>query len=419
MIPFRPSMATKEIVFVRHAETQANRDGYWNGRTDGALSHDGEASLGPLGRRLSDQEFDRVVSSPLERTRLTAASFADDVELNDQFIEIDLGEWEGRRFAEIQSEHGDELRRAIDSRTIPMGRTGESLEEAGQRALVAVDQLFDELGDGQRAAVVTHGGFLQSVLHRHMAGYGRRAHAFTQNTGITKIIWQFGSPRLAGFNDVSHLGPPSPLVQGHVEAGTPVYAMVRHGRTQANVEGRWQGQGDWGLDELGQRQAAALADWYGQWPTVYSSPLKRAVATASGVASNGVVEVAGLKELNMGKWEGMTTTEIIERWPGVMETIYRDGVDLRRGETGESWGELTQRFSNAVGALGAAAYGPTLVVAHGGAIRAYISSLTKTADSHAESLHTPANTSVSHVAITDDGPEILDYSVAPHLESLR
>jgi broad specificity phosphatase PhoE len=121
----------------------------------------------------------------------------------------------------------------------------------------------------------------------------------------------------------------------------------------------------------------------------------------------------------MGKWEGMTTTEIIERWPGVMETIYRDGVDLRRGETGESWGELTQRFSNAVGALGTAASGPTLVVAHGGAIRAYISSLTKTDDSHAESLHTPANTSVSHVAITEDGPEILDYSVAPHLESLR
>jgi len=121
----------------------------------------------------------------------------------------------------------------------------------------------------------------------------------------------------------------------------------------------------------------------------------------------------------MGKWEGMTTPEIIERWPGIMERIYRDGVDLRRGETGESWGELTQRFSNAVRALDTAITGPTVVVAHGGAIRAYISSLTNNDDSHAESLHTPANTSVSHVAITDDGPEILDYSVAPHLESLQ
>ncbi len=419
MIPFRPNVATKEIVFVRHAESQANLDGYWNGRTDGSLSSDGEASLGPLGQRLATQEFDRVVSSPLERTRLTAASFADNIEIDSEFIEIDLGEWEGRKFSEIQSEDGDELKRAIETRTIPMGRTGESIEEAGHRALAAVDQVFDELRDGQRAAVVTHGGFLQSVLHRHMAGYGRRAHAFTQNTAITRIIWQFGWPRLAGFNDVSHLGQQSRLVKGYIDAGTPVYALVRHGRTRANVEGRWQGQGDWDLDELGQRQAAALADWYGQWPTVYSSPLKRAATTASHLASNGVLEVEDLKELNMGKWEGMTTPQIIERWPGIMETIYRDGVDLRRGETGESWGELTQRFSTAVRALDTAAAGPTLVVAHGGAIRSYVSSLTKTDDTHAESLYTPANTSVSHVAITDDGPEILDYSVAPHLESLQ
>jgi hypothetical protein len=41
-----------------------------------------------------------------------------------------------------------------------------------------------------------------------------------------------------------------------------------------------------------------------------------------------------------------------------------------------------------------------------------------TNDTHAESLFTPANTSVSHVVITDRGPEILDYAVATHLEAL-
>jgi len=419
MIPFRPNVATKEVVFVRHAESQANLDGYWNGRTDGSLSANGEASLHPLGDRLSAQDFDRVVSSPLQRTRLTAESFADQIEIDSNFIEIDLGQWEGRQFSEIQAEDGEELKQAIETRTLPMGRTGESIEEAGNRAIDAVDRLFNELEDGQRAAVVTHGGFLQSVLHRHMAGHGRRAHAFTQNTAITRVIWQFGRPRLASFNDVAHLGARSPVVQRHLDTGTPVQALVRHGRTQANVEGRWQGQGDWDLDDTGQRQAAALADWYGAWSTVYSSPLKRASSTAARIASNGVVEIEGLRELNMGKWEGMTTAQIVEQWPGVMETIYRDGVDLRRGETGESWGELTQRFSNAVRDLDVAVAEPTLVVAHGGAIRAYISSLTQTDDSHAESLHTPANTSVSHVALTDDGPEILDYSIAPHLESLQ
>ena len=134
---------------------------------------------------------------------------------------------------------------------------------------------------------------------------------------------------------------------------------------------------------------------------------------------DGVVAVDDLKEVSMGNWEGLTTTEIAERWPKELETIFREGVDLRRGETGESWGELTSRVSNAVRGLKHAADEPTIVVAHGGAIRAYISSLTLTSDTHAESLFTPANTSVSHVAKTERGPEILDYAVATHLESLE
>ena len=81
-----------------------------------------------------------------------------------------------------------------------------------------------------------------------------------------------------------------------------------------------------------------------------------------------------------------------------------------------SW---SSRFSNAVDSLPRSGDDPTVIVAHGGAIRAYVSSLTVTDDTHAESLFTPANTSVTHVAFTPRGPEILDYAVAPHIESLQ
>ena len=120
----------------------------------------------------------------------------------------------------------------------------------------------------------------------------------------------------------------------------------------------------------------------------------------------------------MGRWEGLTFEEIADGWPGVMETIYREGVDLKRGETGESWGELTARFATAVARLEMDEAEQTVVVAHGGAIRSYVSSLTKTRDTYSESLSTPENTSLTHIAFTERGPEILDYSVAPHLESL-
>lgn len=417
--PYPVNDSRREIVFVRHAESQANLDGVWNGRTDGGLSESGELSLDPLGKRLSSWEFDGVISSPLARARRTARAFSDDVSIDDGFIEIDLGIWEGMPFAEVQSNHGEKLRQAVDDKVTPMGETGESLQQAGARAIGAVDGLFDRMADGERVAVVTHGGFMQSVLNRHMAGEGRRVHAFTSNTGITRIVRQFGRPRLASFNDTGHLGPRSGLVDAHLEDGDPVLALIRHGQTLANVEGRWQGQGDWDLDDIGNQQAESLGEWYGRFPTVYSSPLKRAASTARRVASNGVIPIDDLMEINMGEWEGLTTTEISERWPDIMKTIYEEGVDLPRGESGETWEQLTVRIAAALAALESAAEGPTVAVAHGGAIRSYVSSLTKTNDTHSESFFTPANTSVTHIALSERGPEILDFSVATHLEAIQ
>ncbi|HSK06962.1 MAG TPA: histidine phosphatase family protein [Acidimicrobiia bacterium] len=407
-----------EIFLIRHAQSQANLDGYWNGQLDGPLSAAGEASLDAIGRRLRHRRFDVVISSPLDRARRTAAAFATEFEISDRFVELDLGRWEGKSRAQILEEDGDYLREAVFRRKLPMGGTGESLSDLERRALDAVDSVAKGLDEDGRAAVVTHGGFIQEVLQRHLAGHNRRVHAFAGNTSITKLVWTWEQPRLAGFNDLAHFGPRSHAVQEHLDEGHTVLALIRHGQTRANTEARWQGQRDWGLDELGHRQARALREWYGEAATVYASPLGRAQETAGYIAANGVVTVDGLKEIDMGRWEDLTSDEIYETWPELMSTIYRDGVDLRRGETGESWGELTSRFRSTVDGVTPAVAAPTVVVAHGGAIRSYVSSFTSTTDSHSESLYTPANTSVTHVALTETGPVLLDYAVSAHLESL-
>jgi broad specificity phosphatase PhoE len=408
----------KSITFIRHAETEANASGVWNGRSDGDLSDSGRESLEHLGRRLKAADFDVVVSSPLRRATETAAAFSDEVEVWDEFVEMDLGRWDGMDLDGILAESGDELKSALTTRTEPMGGTGESLEQVESRAVAAVDRLLDSLDDDGHAAVVTHGGLLQTLLHRHLRGRRGRTHAFAENSSLTRISWWYGRPRLASFNDTGHLGPRSRLVSDHLADGVPVIALVRHGQTRANIEGRWQGQGDWGLDEVGHRQAEALGDWYGRSATVYASPLGRAQETAGYVSLNGFTTIEELMELSMGDWEGLTSEEIAERWGETMERIYRHGVDLRRGGAGESWGELTARFRNAVHMLEPAEGEVTVAVAHGGAIRSYVASLTAVPGSHAEGFYTPRNTAVTHIAITEDGPKILDYAIAPHLETL-
>lgn len=408
----------KEITFVRHAESAANRDGIWNGRSDGQLSPDGELQVKALANRFASAKFDMVVSSPLERARLTASALSDDVTLDDGLIEIDLGRWEGKTAEEVREADGEALRQALADRTSPFGGSGESLGQAGERVLAAVDEIAAKMPEESRAAVVTHGGLLQTVLHRFLPGRGQRAHAFVDNASVTGIVVFDGHSRLASFNDTGHLGPRSVQVTGAIESGQPVITLIRHGQTRANVERRWQGQGDWDLDELGYRQAEALGNYYGKWQRVFTSPLARARNTAGYLAADAPVVIDALKELHMGDWEGLTTEEIEARWPEVLQEIYRKGNDIKRGVTGESWSELTARFRNALEALEYASDSPTVVVAHGGAIRSYISSLTATADTYAESLFTPRNTSITHVALTERGPLILDYGVASHLDDL-
>jgi broad specificity phosphatase PhoE len=354
----------------------------------------------------------------LERARRTAEAFSDDVVIDDAFIEIDLGRWDGLSSDEVLETDGERLKQSVADRIMPMGETGESLTEAGERILSAVERLVDTMPDDSSAAVVTHGGLLQTVLHNFLPGGDRRVHTFVDNTSLTRIKVHGGRHRLASFNDTGHIGPRSLQVQEFLEAGHPVLALVRHGETRANVERRWQGHSDWDLNELGYRQAEALGLHYGTWDTVFSSPLKRARQTAEYVTNAVPIFMDDLREMNMGIWEGMTTDEIEAQWPELIERIYTHGEDVKRGETGETWAELTTRFRGAVDGVTPATGEPTVIVAHGGAIRSYISSLTTTTDSYSESLYTPRNTGVSHVAVTDKGPMIIDYAVAFHLEGM-
>jgi glucosyl-3-phosphoglycerate phosphatase len=104
------------------------------------------------------------------------------------------------------------------------------------------------------------------------------------------------------------------------EPGRRRLVLWRHGQTSWNVERRFQGKTDIPLDETGVAQAERAARLLsGLRPTtIVASPLQRAAATATALAEVTGLPVAydrDLVERDGGKWEGLTSTEIRERYP--------------------------------------------------------------------------------------------------------
>ncbi len=94
--------------------------------------------------------------------------------------------------------------------------------------------------------------------------------------------------------------------------------LIRHGQTEWNRSGRWQGQTDVPLNPEGRRQARQLAEQLRQerFDTIYTSDLGRARETAQALAEvtgAPLIEDARLREINLGTWEGLLFDEIRRR----------------------------------------------------------------------------------------------------------
>ena len=149
--------------------------------------------------------------------------------------------------------------------------------------------------------------------------------------------------------------------------------LARHGETDWNAVGRWQGHTDRSLTELGRRQAAELAERLAdvELDAVYSSDLLRAIETAEPVAKRlglPLQTLPELREVDVGTWAGLTRDEVAEHFPDG----FRRWSEWQTGwEDGETYDEMGERVVGAILRLAAEHEGGRiLVVSHGGAIRA-------------------------------------------------
>ncbi len=158
--------------------------------------------------------------------------------------------------------------------------------------------------------------------------------------------------------------------------------LVRHGQTEYNREGRWQGVGsDVPLNDAGRAEAARVAEalaqaFGGRVAAVYTSDLARARETADIIGARlglAAIDEPALRELSHGRWEGLTHVEVEERWPEELAEYEARPYLVRRGG-GDSYQDLEKRLWPALERLAAAHRGERIVcVSHGGPIRLALS----------------------------------------------
>jgi len=150
--------------------------------------------------------------------------------------------------------------------------------------------------------------------------------------------------------------------------------LVRHGQTDVNAAGRFQGQQDTPLNRVGRKQADAVAGRIAALKPAHllSSDLARARDTAAAIAAATGLSVetdARLREIDVGRWQGLSVVEVGAAHPWFAEKLAA-GEDFRRSETGETATEAGERIAGVLAEVVQRRPGETIVVVgHGLALR--------------------------------------------------
>lgn len=197
--------------------------------------------------------------------------------------------------------------------------------------------------------------------------------------------------------------------------------IVRHGQTEWNAIGRWQGFAPVPLNDEGHTQAKKLGAYLRTCPIgdVYSSDLPRALQTASYVtAPLGLTPRPDprLREIHLGRFQGLSKEEINARYPGQLEAMHADYMDYLLPD-GESRRQLQARAYAAWREIVEQGTGPEVViVSHGGTIKAL---MMKLFESDAPALRKVdfGNTSITTLLRAPAGWRVTGLAAAPHLQS--
>jgi len=343
------------LVLVRHGLSSFNVEHRIQGRDDlSSLTAAGLEQARATGEALRDVPFDAAYTSALRRARDTAAALLDtqgqgrSATADDLLLEIDLAPWSGLLRQELKQRFAAEERIWREApEQLELSRSDGSryrpLQELMQQAETLRQQLIArhlEAGTDrpQTVLVVGHNAILRALILRLLdlpASQFRRLRLDNASVSVLNVN-AGGDVQVESLNGTAHLGGGLPS-----KGAGPRLLLVRHGETDWNRQGRFQGQIDIPLNANGRSQAEAAAQCLAEvhLDRAYTSAMARPRQTAEAIlrAHPGVplTSTRGLVEIGHGLWEGRLEAEIAEGWPQLLDDWKRapETVQMPEGET--------------------------------------------------------------------------------------
>ena len=354
------------LIFVRHGLSSFNAKDLIQGRTDESyLTEEGYYQAKLTGEILNQVNIDEIYSSPLVRASETAKTIEKhlnkniEIQYDQNLLEVDLANWSGLKTTEIKEKFKSEYQIwKSNPENLSIKRDDESYYEPIKELFIQAKEFIDAITsknsncENKNILIIAHNAILRClILHlinKPNKGF-RKIKLDNASISILNLSKtnQSLKTQIECLNQTSHLNINIPKTIGDSRI-----ILVRHGETDWNKEGRFQGQIDIPLNETGKNQAQKASNFLKSidFNKAYSSSMSRPLETAKiilGKKSNlSILKIDELSEISHGLWEGKLEKEIKTTWPEMLDKWHQEPENVIMPE-GESIEDVSKRSLNA------------------------------------------------------------------------
>ncbi len=343
------------LLLVRHGLSSFNSEGRIQGRDDlSILTQEGIAQARKTGEALAEVNLDAVYSSPLRRAAETTQNLIEaqgspkPLVFDNGLLEIDLSPWSGLTAEEVRQTFPNEFKiwKERPENLALRNKQGDlfkPLEDLMKQADSFLKKLFENHLKGKDTVlIVAHNAILRCLILNLINASAQDFRRLKLDNASLSVFNIFSTKvneyntQIECLNSTVHLTKSIPP-----KTNTARIILVRHGETNWNQEGRFQGQIDIPLNENGHKQASAASVFLKQvnLEKAYSSSMTRPKETADKILKNHKnIKLRlenDLKEINHGLWEGKLENEIRMKWPLLLEKWKNspETVEMPEGES--------------------------------------------------------------------------------------